>query len=66
MAVNWTVESLDSIAEMATDKVSINDLTVANYLSTENMLPNRGGVEIAQKIPSSGNVNAFQMGDDVF
>ncbi len=66
MSVNWTVESLDSIAEMATDKVSINDLTVANYLSTENMLPNRGGVEIAQKIPPSGNVNAFQMGDVLF
>jgi type I restriction enzyme S subunit len=66
MSVNWTVESLGSIAEMTTDKVSINDLSVASYISTENLLPNRGGVEIAQKIPPSGNVNAFQAGDVLF
>ncbi|MDP2811855.1 MAG: restriction endonuclease subunit S [Rhodocyclaceae bacterium] len=51
---------------MSSDKISVSKLTVENYISTENMLPDRGGVEIAPKLPMSGNVNAFLPGDVLF
>jgi len=62
----WSTETLDSIAELVTEKIDVGDLTSATYISTENMLPNRGGVEVAQKLPKSGKVNSFQPGDVLF
>ena len=62
----WNTEILGSIAEMATDKISVSKLTAESYISTENMLPDRGGVELAEKLPPSGSVNAFLPGDVLF
>ena len=66
MGTAWSIETIDSVAEMATEKVSSNNLTVENYISTENMLPERQGVELATKLPTLGNVNAFRPGDVLF
>ena len=62
----WNTESLGSIAEMASDKISVSKLTAESYISTENMLPDRGGVQLAVKLPPSGSVNAFFPGDVLF
>ena len=51
---------------MTTDKISVNKLSIENYISTENMLPDRGGVAIASKLPTSGSINAFFPGDVLF
>ncbi len=66
MKTSWTTENIGSIAEMATNKIGVNKLTSESYVSTENMLPDRGGVELATKVPPSGNVNAFCPGDVLF
>ena len=66
MGTAWSIETINSVAEMATDKIGLNDLTVENYISTENMLPDRQGVELASKLPTSGNVNSFRPGDVLF
>ena len=66
MGTTWSMETIDSVAEMATEKVSSNNLTVENYISTENMLPDRQGVGLASKLPNSGNVNSFLRGDVLF
>lgn len=62
----WDSEMLGSIANMVTDKVGTSRLTRESYISTENMLPDRGGIVAAQKIPASGNANAFLPGDILF
>ena len=62
----WATESLASVAEIATDKIRVSKLTAENYISTENMLPDRGGVESATKLPPSGSVNEFLPGDVLF
>lgn len=62
----WESEALGVVADMLCDKISVTKLTVENYISTENMLPDRGGVEMATKLPLSGNVNAFLPGDVLF
>lgn len=64
--VTWQTEALGNVADMSSDKISASKLTVKNYISTENMLPDRGGVEIAPKLPLSGNVNAFFPEDVLF
>ena len=62
----WSIQTLDTVADMATDKVSVASLTLDTYISTENMLPDRGGIELAPKLPPSGSVNAFLPGDVLF
>lgn len=62
----WRTETLGAVAEMVSAKIGVDELTIATYISTENMLPDRGGVELAQKLPRSGSVNAFQPGDILF
>jgi type I restriction enzyme S subunit len=62
----WKSEALGDIANMQCDKISVSKLTVENYISTENMLPDRGGVEISAKLPTAGNVNIFSPGDVLF
>jgi type I restriction enzyme S subunit len=66
METAWSLETIDSVAEMATEKIGLDDLTIENYISTENMLPDKQGVELASKLPTSGNVNAFRTGDVLF
>ncbi len=45
------------------ERISFNLLNVSNYISTENMLPNAGGITASSKLPTSGNVIRFQKGD---
>lgn len=44
------------------DKIPVKQVRLADYVSTENLLQNRGGLSIANKLPS-GKVTAFQAGD---
>ncbi len=62
----WEEYKLGEVADFATNKIDIKELTEANYISTENMLPNRGGIETSSKLPSTGKVNAFTSGDILF
>ena len=64
--ITWQTEPLGTLVEMVTEKVNVTDLTVDNYISTENMLPHRGGVTTASKLPAKGNVNSFRPGDILF
>ena len=51
---------------MVTDKISSSELTLETYISTENMVPNKGGVQRASKLPTTAKVNAFMPGDVLF
>ena len=59
-------EALGHLAEMVTDKISSSELTIETYISTENMVPNKGGVQRASKLPTTAKVNAFMPGDVLF
>ena len=43
---------LASLCSYAKGKVSVESLNTKTYISTENMIPNRGGVEAASSLPS--------------
>lgn len=59
---NWKKCKLGDVATTTTTKISCSDIT-SNYISTENMLPDKGGIVAASSFPSTGNVSTYQQGD---
>ena len=61
------MKTLSQICEIVSDKLSVNELINANltsnYISTENMLPNKGGVVAPSSVPTTGKVTAYKTGD---
>ena len=56
--VDWKQYELGQICDYIRDRIQ----TVENYISTENMLPNKGGIYETITIPS-GTVTVYQVGD---
>ena len=54
---------LFSLCLYVNGKVAVNTLDKTNYISTENMLPNKGGVERASVLPSVQYTQAYSKGD---
>lgn len=52
---------LKDIATIRTEKVKFSE--IFNYISTENMLPNKGGTTTSDTVPNSGNVSVYKAGD---
>lgn len=59
---NWKKCKLEDVATTTTTKISCSDIT-SNYISTENMLPDKGGIVAASLLPNSGNVSIYHKGD---
>ena len=55
---------LSDICYYVSDKIPVKQVQLADYVSTENLLQNKGGLSVANKLPS-GKVTAFQSGDVV-
>ncbi|HDL3743750.1 TPA: restriction endonuclease subunit S, partial [Mannheimia haemolytica] len=61
MAFNQYVFS--DIVELISEKIKIKDLKKENYISTDNMLPNFGGITLAENLPNSASCNRFAKKD---
>ena len=59
----WEKYKLDEIATISKERIGVGMLSSSNYISTENMKSNFGGVDLAACLPVSGNVIKFQQGD---
>ncbi len=53
---------LSDICSYVNSKIQVEKVQLTNYVSTENLLQNKGGLSVANKLPS-GKVTAFQAGD---
>lgn len=53
---------ISEISYLVNSKIETNLLTNKNYISTENIIPNFGGISKARTIPS-GKVKSFREGD---
>lgn len=62
----WPLVVLDEVVEFVSDKINVENLSLANYVSTENMLPDKGGVVPAERLPPQGRVHKFVPGDILF
>lgn len=55
--------TLETMADLIRDPIECKVVTVDNYISTENMIPNKGGVTTSSSLPKIGKVNSFRLGD---
>ena len=55
--------NLSDICDYAKGKIDVEVLNVNTYISTENMVPNKGGVTDASSLPTIAQTQAFSAGD---
>jgi len=56
-------KQLSQVAKWRTDRISAEKVNFSNYISTENMIPNRGGVENATSLPNAKTLSKYVTGD---
>lgn len=54
---------LSDVACFANERISINEINNYNYISTENMIVNKGGIKKAASLPSSKTVLGYKPSD---
>ncbi|MCI6953602.1 MAG: restriction endonuclease subunit S [Spirochaetia bacterium] len=63
MKEDWKECKLGEVCYFAKDKVSVSELNNDIYISTENMMPNRGGITKATNLPTGEQTPSFESGD---
>lgn len=56
-------KNLSAICQYRRETVSVTNCDKKTFISTENMLPNKAGISLASKCPTSGNVSKYHPGD---
>lgn len=54
---------LSTVCEYRNERISADKVNENNYISTENMLPNRGGIETAASVATAKTFPAYKEGD---
>ena len=54
---------LSDVGSFSDERISIGHVTVDNYISTENMVPNKGGVIQASSLPDAKKISKYNPGD---
>ncbi len=57
---------LSDVAIFISTKVNTKDTTLEKYISTENMLPDKGSITLSTSLPSTPKTNSFQAKDVLF
>jgi type I restriction enzyme, S subunit len=57
---------LSELVDFVNDKISSTKVTLNTYVSTDNMIVDRGGVEAATKLPLASKFNHFKVTDTLF
>lgn len=56
-------EELSQVSSYVSERIRIDEVNLDNYVSTENMISERGGVTKATKLPSGKTISVFQKDD---
>ncbi len=59
----WDTNGLGVVADFVNEKIALERVALANYVSTENILADYGGIDKASKLPTTGWVTRFQPND---
>ena len=54
---------VSEVASQIRDRIPVSAIRAEDYVSTDNMRPNFGGIDTSSSSPPSGNVTAYQEGD---
>ena len=61
--LGWEAAPLNELAEFVSDRISVDQISLSNYVSTENILPDFGGITDAAKLPSTNGAARFVVDD---
>jgi type I restriction enzyme S subunit len=64
--MNDNPTTIGEITKQVTKKVQVSNLNLETYISTDNMLPNLGGIEKASGMPTIEKAKEFKAGDVLF
>lgn len=56
-------ETLQSLCSYVKDRAEVGAIDPTTYVSTENMVPNNGGVVAPASVPATGKVTLYKRGD---
>ena len=59
----WREVELKDLCEYSRERIPVKNIKLSIYISTENMLKNKEGIEMASKLPSKGSVIKYEKGD---
>jgi len=59
----WRIEKLGDVTSYAQEKVDNSQIDTTRYISTDNMIPNRGGILVSSKKPNESKINSYLKGD---
>ena len=62
-AGEWEIDHLGQAAEFVSERIQLEKIRLENYVSTENILPNFGGVVKASNLPTTGSITRFKIND---
>ena len=62
-ADGWDADALGVVANFVNEKVPLERVALENYISTENILPDYGGIAKASKLPTTGAVTRYRPND---
>ena len=62
-AGDWEEKRLGEVATFANHRAGISKILLEQFVSTENLLPDYGGIKIATKLPPDGTAILFKKGD---
>lgn len=60
---SWKSIKLSDVCYFSSDKIEVSNLSLDNYVSTENMLSNKSGICRAVNLPNTSLTVAFNFGD---
>ncbi len=63
MPSDWKEGCIADICTLSNKKIPVNTLSIQNYYSTENMLPNKAGATLANTMPATGKITACKKHD---
>ena len=55
----WKEYKLGEVASFVKEKVAVQSIATDDYVSTENMLPNKGGITLASGKPEEGTITKY-------
>ena len=62
-APEWEEKNLGNVSIFVNERMPLEQLTLAEYVSTENILPDYEGVKTASKLPPTGSATRFKTND---
>lgn len=60
---NWRDVKLGDVCVFSSEKIEVSKLSLKNYISTENMLPNKAGICCSANLPNTSQTVAFHVGN---